>query len=131
LVGVATAAVLVIGAMCAFDRAQEKRPQFAEVHELYRANSNFGLVQVLENKTGDRRFYLNDYLIQNIYDPKEKKSLALFTYALHDLAVAYAPLLERALCIGLGVGIVLTELACEGGQVDVVEVNRAVVRVAA
>lgn len=104
---------------------------FSEVKELYRANSNFGLVQVLENQDGDRRFYLNDYLVQNTYDPKEKKSLALFTYALHDLAVAYTPRMERALCIGLGVGIVPNEFATSGVKVDVVEINPAVVPVAA
>jgi spermidine synthase len=109
---------------------QERRPHFAEVQELYRANSNFGLVQVVQNKRGDRRFYMNDYLIQNIYDPTEKKSLALFTYALHDLALAYTPRVEKALCIGLGVGIVPSQLAREGVQVDVVEINPAVVPVA-
>lgn len=98
--------------------------------ELYRANSNFGLLQVLQNRTGTRRLYLNDYLTQNTYDPVEKKSLALFTYMLHGLARAYTPRLENALCIGLGVGIVPTQLAREGIKVDVVEINPAVVRVA-
>jgi spermidine synthase len=68
--------------------------------------------------------------VQNTYDPKEKKSLALFTYALHDLAVAYTSSLSRVLCIGLGVGIVPSEFAREGVQVDVVEINRAVLPVA-
>ena len=109
----------------------QRGSHFTEARELYRANSNFGLVQVLENQAGDRRFYLNDFLIQNIYDPQKKKSLALFTYALHGLARAYTPHLGRALCIGLGVGIVPSELAREGVRVDVVEINPAVVPVAA
>jgi spermidine synthase len=110
---------------------RENEHHFSEVRELYCANSNFGLVQVVENKRGDRRFYLNDYLVQDIYDPHEKKSLALFTYALHDLAVAYTPRIEKVLCIGLGVGIVPAEFAKEGVAVDVIEINPAVAPVAA
>jgi MFS family permease len=83
-----------------------KESRYESALELYRANSNFGLLQVLQNKEGNRRFYLNDYLVQNTYDPVEKKSLALFTYMLHDLAQAYTPRIESALCIGMGVGIV-------------------------
>ena len=125
-----TVALVVILALFAYGIVQERRPQFAESRELYRANSNFGLLQVLENQSGTRRYYLNDYLIQNTYDPKEKKSLALFTYALHDLAVAYSPKIESVLCIGMGVGIVPSEFARDGVKVDVVEINEAVVPVA-
>lgn len=109
---------------------EEQRTHFSEATELYRANSNFGLVQVLQSKRGDRRFYLNDYLVQNTYDPNEKKSLALFTYALHDLAIAYTTQTKEVLCVGLGVGIVPSEFAREGAKVDVVEINPAVVPVA-
>lgn len=117
-------------ALVAANFVLEKRAHFSEAVELYRANSNFGLVQVLENQSGDRRFYLNDYLIQNIYDPREKKSLALFTYALHGLAEAYTPSVKHALCIGMGVGIVPMEFARGGALVDVVEINPAVVPIA-
>lgn len=126
--------VLVAGVVLAvlgYFGAREQRQSLAEMRLIYHANSNFGLVQVMENPRGDRRFYLNDYLVQNIYDPQQKKSLALFTYALHDLAYAYVPRIERALCVGLGVGIVPSELAREGVTVDVVEINPAVVPVAA
>jgi spermidine synthase len=98
--------------------------------ELYRSNSNFGLLQVLQDRDRNARYYMNDFLIQNIYDPVEKKSMALFTYMLHDLAQAYTPKIERALCIGLGVGIVPSEFARDGVQVDAVEINPAVVKVA-
>lgn len=116
--------LLVTGAV------RESRPHFTGARELYRANSNFGLVQVLENETGDRRFYLNDYLVQNTYDPNERKSRALFTYALHDLAIAYTRQITNVLCIGLGVGIVPDEFAQVGADVDVVEINPAVVPIA-
>ena len=122
--------VIVLG-LLGLGAARERHTHFSEARELYRANSNFGLVQVLQNQRGDRRFYLNDYLVQNTYDPGEKKSLALFTYALHDLAAAYKPRITRVLCIGLGVGIVPDEFAREGAKVDVVEINPAVVPVAA
>jgi spermidine synthase len=127
-IGLAAGAVL---ALAGYGAARGQRHAFSEVRELYCANSNFGLVQVVENLRGDRRFYLNDYLVQNIYDPQQKKSLALFTYELHDLAVAYTSRIERALCVGLGVGIVPNEFSHEGVWMDVVEINPAVVPVAA
>ncbi|MBM3840298.1 MAG: spermidine synthase [Verrucomicrobia bacterium] len=109
---------------------KEKLVRTSTTDELYRANSNFGLLQVTQHKGSSERYYYNDYLVQNIYDPVQKKSLALFTYALHQLAHAYTPRLERALCIGLGVGIVPMQFAREGVKVDVVEINPGVVAVA-
>jgi spermidine synthase len=103
----------------------------ASTGELYRGNSNFGLVQVLEHKNSGRRFYLNDYLIQNTYDPTTKQSGSMFTYMLHGLARAYNPQINDVLCIGLGIGIVPMQFASEGVRVDVVEINPAVVPVAA
>src|SRR5262249_3921214 len=105
------------------------RGAFSEAIERFRGNSNFGQLQVVDLPGGNRRFYLNDYLAQNIYDPQERKSLALFTYMLHHLARAYAPGIEKVLCIGLGVGIVPSQFAAEGARVDVVEINPAVVAV--
>ena len=49
---------------------------------------------------------------------------------LHVLARAYAPQIRDALCIGMGVGIVPMQLAAEGVQVDIVEINPAIVPVA-
>src|SRR5439155_20516945 len=109
---------------------RDSQDQFSEFVERFRGNSNFGMLQVLDDQGGARRFYLNDYLTQNIYDPGEKRSAALFTYMLHDLARAYTRNIERALCIGLGVGIVPRQFAREGAQVDVVEINPAVAAVA-
>jgi spermidine synthase len=94
--------------------------------ERFRGNSNFGLLQVIDNSTGNRRFYLNDYLTQNIFDPAEQKSVTLFTYMLHDLARAYTRRIDSVLCIGLGMGVVPTQFAREGVKVDVVEINPAV-----
>jgi spermidine synthase len=97
---------------------------------LYRGNSNFGELQVLENASSHRRFYLNDFLVQNTYDPQEKVSLSLFTYMLHELAWGYSTNLQNALCIGMGIGIVPRELAREGVRVDVVEINPAIIPIA-
>jgi spermidine synthase len=49
---------------------------------------------------------------------------------LHDLALAYAPKVERVLCIGMGVGIVPGRFAAEGCSVDVVEINPEIVPLA-
>jgi spermidine synthase len=98
--------------------------------ELYRGNSNFGLLQVIDNVASHRRYYLNDFLTQNTYDPQAKQSMSMFTYMLHDLARAYTPGARDVLCIGLGVGIVPMAFAREGARVEVVEINPAVVAVA-
>ena len=110
--------------------ADARPPAFEHTRELFRGNSNFGQVQVLESKDGASRLYLNDYLVQNGYDPRTKQSTSVFTYALRALARGYTEKLERVLCIGLGVGIVPRELARDGARVEVVEINPAVVPVA-
>ena len=91
--------------------------------EVARRNSNFGLMQVFETGGGGRRYYLNDYLTQNTYDPEAKQSISLFTYGLHGLAGVYTPQIKDVLCIGMGVGIVPMQFAREGALVDVVEIN--------
>jgi spermidine synthase len=98
--------------------------------ELYRANSSFGMLQVVQARSRPFRYYLDDYLIQNTYDVEQRKSASMFTYMLEDLARGYAPALNDVLCIGMGVGIVPRELAQQGARVDVVEINLAVVKVA-
>lgn len=98
-----------------------------QMKEVFRGNSNFGLMQVLDSNEGPQREYLNDYLLQNTYDRDEKKSTSMFTYMLHGLARCYTTNLQDALCIGLGVGIVPMLLANEGARVDVVEINPDVV----
>ena len=118
----------LIGGLGGVRREQVKR--WATGEELYRANSNFGLLQVMQAKGSNRRFYLNDFLVQNTYDPESKQSLSMFTYMLHDLARAYTPALKEVLCIGMGVGIVPRQFAAEGASVDVMEINPAVVPLA-
>jgi spermidine synthase len=98
--------------------------------ELFRGNSNFGLLQVIQQKGGPHRYYLNDYLTQNTYDTNTQQSISMFTYMLHDLARAYAPKTEDVLCIGMGVGIVPMSFARAGVKVDVVEINPDVVPLA-
>jgi spermidine synthase len=103
---------------------------YTYVIELFRGNSNFGRLQVIDRRDGGCRFYLNDNLIQNTYDPDRKQSVSHFTYALAGLARAYTTNINDVLCIGLGVGIVPMDFARQGARVDVVEINPAVVPVA-
>ena len=103
---------------------------FRVMREVFHGNSPFGQLQVLETHDGGFRYYLNDNLVQNTYDPKAKQSGSTFTYMLSGLARAYTTNIHDALCIGLGVGIVPMEFARQGVRVDVVEINPAVVRVA-
>jgi predicted membrane-bound spermidine synthase len=104
--------------------------KWGNVQELYRDNSDFGMLQVIQLPDGRRRFYLNDFLVQNTYDIETKQSVSLFTYMLRYLATGYTTNLQDVLCIGLGVGIVPTELTERGVNVDVVEINPDVVPLA-
>src|SRR5207249_2298409 len=127
----AVVTAIVAGALAGYAGVRrDSHSSSSEWVERFRGNSNFGLMQVVDNPGGTRRTYLNDFLSQNVYDPGAKKSTTLFTYMLHDLARAYTRRIDRALCIGLGMGIVPTRLAREGIRVDVVEINPAVAPVA-
>jgi spermidine synthase len=88
------------------------------------------MLQVVAASGSGYLYYLNDYLVQNTYDPIQKQSVSMFTYLLQDLAESYTPQIRSALCIGLGVGIVPMRFAEQGVAVDVVEINPAVVKVA-
>jgi spermidine synthase len=98
--------------------------------ELERANSNFGMIQVVEDTDHTRRYYLNDLLTQNGYEPSQGRSASLFTYMLRDLARGYRTNIEDVLCIGVGVGIVPREFAEAGAKVRAVEINPAIVPIA-
>jgi MFS family permease len=100
------------------------------VVELERRNSHFGLMQILAGTNPPYRYYFNDYLCQNGVDPATQQSIHLFPYMLYGLARIYTEKIDRALCIGLGVGIVPMQLAREKVMVDVVEINPAVVPLA-
>lgn len=104
--------------------------QGTRMRELHRSNSNFGELQVLESLDGKYRSYLNDLLVQNQYDATTHQSINAFTYVLQRLAHAYVANPRRVLCIGMGVGVVPMAFAAEGAQVDVVEINPAVVPLA-
>ena len=126
VIGMWVAAVLMAG----FSWGIEAKPQTKNLQRLFQGNSNYGDLQVIQQTPSGRRFFLNDFLVQNTYDPAEKVSLSLFTYMLHELAWGYSTNLKSALCIGMGIGIVPRELAREGVQTDVVEINPAIVPVA-
>ncbi len=103
--------------------------KFSGAQVLWRKNSNFGVMHVLQ-MPGGIRYFLNDFLVQNSYDPASKESVSLFTHMLHHLSLAYSAKLENVLCIGVGVGIVPMKLANQGIDVDVVEINPAVLALA-
>jgi spermidine synthase len=122
-------AAWIVLAAAAYGAQRTATAQLAGTRELFRGNSHFGLIQVAEAPNGTR-FYMNDFLTQNTYDPEHEQSTSLFTFMLSGLARAYAPRVESALCIGMGVGIVPMDFARSGARVTVVEINPAVVPVA-
>lgn len=100
-------------------------------HEIARANSNFGRLQVIDTDSGKSRYLLDDFIIMDMYNPPTKQSSAAFTYLLHSLARDYTAHIESVLCIGLGAGIAPMQFANDGAKVDVVEINPAMVPIAA
>ncbi len=126
----AVAVLILLGCGLGYHSVANERWQGKNTSELFRGNSNFGLLQVLQDDNSAHRFYLNDYLTQNTYDTNEQQSISMFTYMLHGLAKVYTPRTEDVLCIGMGIGIVPMEFAREGARVDVAEINPAVVPVA-
>ncbi len=125
-----TGCLLVTLALGAWGLKRDQPLRRADWQERCRANSNFGMIQVIDTRGGAFRFYLNDFLPQNGWDPKTRQSIFTFTYLLHGLASGYAPKIETVLVIGLGVGIVPMQFAREGARVDVVEINPAIVPIA-
>ncbi len=110
--------------------ARDRMASGADWREVYRANSNFGRLQVISALNDTRRIYLDDFLDQDTYDPVARQSCAAFTYMLHDLARGYDTNIHDVLCLGLGVGIVPMQFAREGARVDAVEINPAVLPLA-
>jgi spermidine synthase len=123
-------AVFALAALSAVGVQRTLHPEYTAVVEEFRGNSHFGRLQVVSHRLTSIRYYLNDNLVQNTYDPERKQSASTFTYMLHCLARAYTTNISDVLCIGLGVGIVPMEFAHDGAHVDVVEINPAVVPVA-
>ena len=90
---------------------------------------SYGVIDYPESGWSER-WYLNDNLVQNTYDPVTGKSLSLFTELLHGLPHAYHKNLKSVLCIGMGIGIVPMMLVHDDVKVDVVEINPGVVPLA-
>jgi spermidine synthase len=126
----AAAGALGIVAVVAWVGTRPGAWRSGKVEQLAFRNSHFGQLQVIQVRNSGLRFFLNDYLAQDIYDATTHRSAAVFTYLLHELARTHARRTDRVLCIGLGVGIVPAQFAAEGAVVDVVEINPAVVPLA-
>ena len=96
--------------------------------------SLFGTVKILRTDASAEsglfhRLYFHDGLVQNTVDSRGR-SESFYTYALEGLALAYRPRLGSALVLGLGAGIVPTQLARRGVPVEVVEIDPNSLRVA-
>jgi spermidine synthase len=122
--------ILVLASIAGLILYAGRTRQFQYVVEQFHGNSHFGHLQVIDTRDGNCRYYLNDNLIQNTYDPATKRSESAFTYLLSGLARAYRTNIQDVLCIGLGIGVVPMDFASSGARVDVVEINPAVVPVA-
>jgi spermidine synthase len=96
--------------------------------------SLFGTVKILRSNADAgsglfHRIYFHDGLVQNTVDSRGH-SESFYTYALEALALAYRPRLASALVLGLGAGMVPTQLARRGIEVEVVEIDPSSLRVA-
>jgi spermidine synthase len=129
LLGLTSAVALLAVAIGVTVYGQATR-HYTWAFELYRGNSHFGQLQVIDRKDGSARYYLNDNLVQNIYDSVKKQSEATFTYMLSSLAQAYTTNINDVLCIGMGMGMVPMDFARQGAKVDIVEINPAILPIA-
>lgn len=93
-----------------------------------RMNSHFGEITLLESD----EFILvaNDKLVQNKIYKETKKSGSLFNYFLMDTPFLYKEDIKSALVLGLGAGVVSSELMNRGVDVDSVEINDKMIEVA-
>jgi spermidine synthase len=126
----AVALLILIGAALLLLSLFPRQRQFQTATELFHADTFSGLVQVLESHSGEWRLLMTDYLVQNQYDPRQQQSMSEFSYVMQSLVRHYSDRLEQVLCIGLGAGILPRQLAAEGIQVDVVEINPLILSVA-
>ena len=126
LIGMGAAGLLIVAG------SRDQVVNVPGTEELFRANSNFGLVQVVQT-TNSRplRYLLNDLLPQNSYDPERHEGAAAFTFIEDALIAAYrAEDVHDALFIGMGAGVVPMRMAQAGIRADVVEINPVIVAAA-
>jgi len=122
--------LIVVSLSVVWTRTQSADLVPALSDELERAPSPYGMLQVLQEQQGPRRFLMNDNLMQAAVDTNEWKSSAVFADLVLALLRGFKPHLQRVLCIGLGAGIIPMELAGDGARVDVVEINPEIERLA-
>lgn len=111
------------------DLGNQLAPHYRWMKQLYKTNSHFGTLQVLQRQDGIL-YLMDDNLLQNTYDPARGQSVSHFTYMLSGLPRVYTEKIQDVLCIGMGAGVVPMEFVRAGAHVEVVEINPAMVRVA-
>ncbi len=118
---VASAGLLVLigGAGC----LAQLKPRRGLGVEIARHASGHSLLLVMEDPESGHRYLMDDLVLKNCFDPAPERSCASFTHALRALTLAYAGVLEKALCVGLGIGVVPMELKSLGSDVEAVEIH--------
>ncbi len=128
---VPTASALILGLGVGFAGVRaDLHAAYDGYSELERINSVFGEIQVMEDEEDGHRLYFNDKLTQNGMDPETGQGIYQFAYMLTGLTRVYNAELDRALCVGLGVGMSPMEFVVDGVEVDAVEINPAIVDIA-
>lgn len=102
----------------------KRRSARASSRILYEEQTRFGRLRVVEE--GNHRSLINDSLTQNVYDTGLRRGVSMFPHVLEGLARMHCANLEKALCIGLGIGMTPRRLAAEGVVVEVVDINSAI-----
>ena len=132
--GKAKVAVAVLGAALALlgimGCQMQLQPRRGLGEQIARHDSGHSLLLVVEDPESARRYLVDDFVLQNCYDPGLRASCASFTHSLRALALAYAGVPEKALCVGLGIGVVPMELAADGASVDAVEIHPGILELA-
>lgn len=126
--GLSLLAPLLLGTYAA---RKDLHPHYAFARELERTNSAYGLLQVFEAHSDKNIYLLNDFLVENSYNPHTKQASGPFSYLLTLIAREHTLKINDVLCIGLGAGMVPREFVRQGARVQVAEINPKVAPLAA
>lgn len=107
----------------AYELGAQRPPRNAHYREITRAISPYSTLQVWEGIDSPKRALSTNLAFQNYYDTRSHQGSDPFAYVLDELAARHAPEAQRALIIGLGVGIVPRLLAERGVASVVFEID--------
>jgi spermidine synthase len=124
-------AVLIVTVLPTLMIAEGMETAGGQVQMVYRSESVYGEIRIVDDMANDWRLCLLDGSSQNwVRRSQPSRSLLRYAYLLERQLGPLASPGERALIIGLGGGVIPMYLRDAGLEVDIVEINPDMVKVA-